>query len=56
MQDLAEVIGDLKAASVGLSLKLLMRIELSGDPHPSDSTVAKINEVLSKVSKTLVLR
>jgi hypothetical protein len=56
LQDMAEVVGDLRAASVGLNLKLSMRIELSGDPPPSDATVAKINEVLSKVSKTLVLR
>ncbi len=56
VQDLAEVIGDLKAASVGLSLKLLMRIELSGDPPPSEAAVDKINRILSAVSKSLSLR
>jgi hypothetical protein len=56
VQDLAEVVGDLKAASVGLSLKLSFRVELSGDPPPSDATVTKVNSILSRVSKGLVLR
>lgn len=56
VQDLAEVVGDLKAVSVGLNLKLLMRIELAGDPPPSDATVEKMNGILNKVSKALVLR
>jgi hypothetical protein len=56
VQDLAEVIGDLKAASVGFNLKLSMRIELCGDPPPSDAAVEKLNSILRKVSKSLVLR
>ncbi len=56
VQDLAEVVGDLKAASVGLSLKLSFRVELSGDPPPSEATLTKVNSILSKVSKGLLLR
>lgn len=56
VQDFADVVGDLKAASVGLNLKLSIRIELSGDPSPSDATVEKMNGILGKVSKALVMR
>jgi len=56
LQDLAEVIGDLKAAAVGLNLKLLMRIELGGDPPPSKETIEKFNSILSKACKGLLLQ
>lgn len=56
VQDLAEVVGDLKAASAGLNLRFYVRIELGGDTPPSEDVTQKINSVLSKVSKSLLLR
>lgn len=56
IQDLADVVGDLKSAVVGLNLKVNVRIELSGDQPPSDGVVEKVNRVLSAVSKDIRLR
>jgi hypothetical protein len=56
IQDLAEVVGDLKSVVVGLNLKVTVRIELSGDQPPSDDIVEKVNRVLSAVSKDIRLR
>ena len=56
IQDLADVVGDLKSAVVGLNLKVTVRIELSGDQPPSDDVIEKVNRVLSTVSKDIRLR
>ncbi len=56
VQDLADVMGELRAAAVGLNLKLSVRIQLSGDPPPSEAAVDKTNRILSAVSKGLLLR
>ncbi len=56
IQDLADVVGDLKSAVVGLNLRVAVRIELSGDQPPSDDVIEKVNRVLSAVSKDIRLR
>ncbi|MGH9689648.1 MAG: hypothetical protein ACRD4C_00840, partial [Candidatus Acidiferrales bacterium] len=56
IQDLADVVGDLKSAVVGLNLKVTVRIELSGDRPPSNDVLEKVNRVLSGVSKDICLR
>jgi hypothetical protein len=56
IQDLADVIGQVKTASAGHELKITVVIELGGKDAPTDEAVAKVNELLAKVSPTLKLR
>ena len=55
VQDLAEVIGDLKQAAAGHELKFHVRIELGGDPPPSDEVIKKLNALLKDISKDIQL-
>lgn len=54
IQDLAEVIGDITKAAVGLELKFRLRIELAGG-QASDEVISPINEKLKAVSDELKL-
>jgi len=55
IQDLADQIGDLTKAAIGLDLAFHLRIELKGASRPADEVVAKINQVLQEISKELKL-
>ena len=56
IQDLADVIGDVKAAAAGHDLTFRMTIELSGElPLPED-VVAKVSELLKGVSEDLEMK
>lgn len=56
IQDLAEVVGDVKAAAVGQELKFRMTVELGGETPPPDDVVANVNEVLRTVSEDLEVK
>jgi hypothetical protein len=56
IQDLADVIGDLKKAAAGKDLRFTLRIEFAVTEKPSDEIVAKLNEVLQGVSGELKLK
>ncbi|TEB10643.1 helix-turn-helix domain-containing protein [Pelotomaculum propionicicum] len=57
IQDLADQIGVIRKAAAGLDLKFHLRIELgSSPPPPPEDTVAKINQMLQKISSGLKLR
>ncbi|MCR4442858.1 MAG: DUF499 domain-containing protein [Peptococcaceae bacterium] len=55
IQDLADVIGELVAATVGLELTFKLRVELAGTPELPDEVVARVNELLAGVADTLKL-
>lgn len=54
VQDLAEVIGDIQAATVGHDLKLRLAIEIGGREVPSEELKTKVNELLKTVSEKLM--
>ena len=54
IQDLADGLGDIKKAAVGLDLKFVVRIELP-DGTVDSELVARLNEALAKVSAKLKL-
>ena len=53
IQDLADVIGDLVAVSVGNDLKFHLRIELGGVIQPQKEIVEALNKILKEVSDNL---
>jgi len=55
IQDLADVIGELVAAAVGLELTFQLRVELAGAPKLPDAVVDKINQLLAGVTEGLKL-
>ncbi len=56
IQDLAEVIGNIRSAAAGHELKFRLRIELGDSGVPPDEVVKKVNELLKGVSAKLQLR
>jgi predicted AAA+ superfamily ATPase len=56
IQDLADNVSDLMKASIGCELKFKLRIEIGGDPPPSEETVAKVNAVLQRIREDIRLR
>lgn len=56
LQDLADVIGDLKKAAAGHDLRFILRIEVGGtDAAAPESVVDKLNELLKTVSDQMKL-
>ena len=53
--DLADGLGEILKATVPNQLKFKIRIELTGEPPPSESKLKAINALLAKVSKVLRL-
>jgi hypothetical protein len=56
IQDLADVIGQVKEAAVGCELRFRLTVELGGDAPPPDDVVARVNERLREVSEDLVVQ
>jgi len=57
LQDFADHVGELRKAASPGELTFRLRIELDGrGKSPGQETVAKLNELLAKVSKTLALK
>ena len=56
IQDLADRIPELTGAAVGHALEFHVRVEFGGDRPPDPETVARINELLAKVSNELELK
>jgi DNA-binding transcriptional regulator YiaG len=56
IQDLADQIGAITKAAVGLDLKFHLRIELDASPIPSEDIVTKIDQLLQEISSGLKLR
>jgi len=54
LQDLADVVGDLKKAAAGYELKIHVRIELGG--NPPEEVVEKVNGVLEGVAEKLRIK
>lgn len=55
IQDLAEVIGNIRSAAAGHELKFRLRIELGSPTHPPAEVVEKVDEILADVSSSLQL-
>ena len=55
IQDLAEIVGELIAATVGYELTFHLRVELSGETSLPDDVVDKVNQLLKEVSDELEL-
>ncbi len=55
LQDLAEQVGNLTRATVGLTLRLHLHIEPGPTEQISDETLAKVNEIMAEVSEKLKL-
>lgn len=56
LQELAEVVGEVLKAAVPSTVKFNVRIELGGEPKPSEAKVKAINAILAKVKKGLELK
>jgi hypothetical protein len=56
LQDLAEVVGQVKQAAVGYEIAFTMKIRLGGEPSAPDDVVTKVNDLLKEVTKDLELR
>lgn len=56
IQDLAEEIGEITKAAIGIGLKFYLRVELGRYSEPSDETVREISGMLEKISGGLRLR
>ncbi|NLH73611.1 MAG: ATP-binding protein [Verrucomicrobia bacterium] len=56
LMDLADSLGQLLKAAVPNTLKLRVRIELSGEPKAGEAKLKAINAILAKVKKGLELR
>jgi Protein of unknown function (DUF499) len=55
LQDLADQIGEITKAAVGVELKVRIRLELGGKTKPSPEMIAAINEKLASVTDSLKL-
>jgi hypothetical protein len=55
LQDLADRIGDISKAAIGVELKLRVRLELGGKARPTPEMIAAINEKLANVADGLTL-
>lgn len=56
LMDLADSLGEALKAAVPNTLKLNVRIELGGEPKPSDAKLKAINAILAKVKKGMELK
>jgi len=56
IQDLAEVVNEIVMAAAGLELGFKVRVELSGEPEPSEDVVERVNKALKRVDGGLGLR
>lgn len=56
IQDLADQLGELTKATVGLELKFKLRIEIGGKSRAADGVVKGVNAILSEISPELALR
>lgn len=56
LMDLADSLGEVLKASVPNTLKLNVRIELSGEPRANEAKLKAINAILAKVKKGLELK
>ncbi len=56
IQDLAEKLPDLLHAAAGLELRLRLRVELGGDPPPSDEKLEEVRALLEEICPELKLR
>lgn len=56
LMDLADSLGEVLKAAVPNTLKLNVRIELGGEPKPSEAKLKAINAILVKVTKSLELK
>jgi hypothetical protein len=57
IQDLAERLPEIRKATATSNLKLHFRLELDGlGKAPAGETIAKLNELLTSISKQLVLK
>lgn len=55
IQDLAEVVGEMKQEAVGFGITFRLVVELGGEKAAPDEVVAKVNELLKGVSDELEL-
>jgi hypothetical protein len=55
LQDLAEQVGNLMKETVGMNLRLHLRIELGPASQVSEATLARVNDLLAEVSEKLRL-
>jgi len=56
IQDLADVVGDVKQAAVGHEIAFRLIVELGGEKPAPDEVVAKVNELLKGVSEGLEMK
>jgi hypothetical protein len=56
LMDLADSIGDVLKAAVPNTLKLHVRLELTGEPKPNETKLKTINAILNKVASGLELK
>lgn len=56
LMDLAESLGEILKAAVPNQLKLRVRVELTGEPRPSEAKAKAINAILNKVAPGLELK
>lgn len=56
IQDLADQIGEIVRAAVGMELKFHVRIELGGNEKSPDPAIAEINKLLEQISADFKLR
>jgi hypothetical protein len=55
LQKLAEKIGDINNAAVGIDLKLKVQIELGAESPSQDEVIARLNEILQAINENLKL-
>ena len=56
IQDLAEVVGEVKEAAVGHDITFRLVVELGGEKSAPGDVVAKVNELLTGVAEELEMR
>ena len=56
LQELADKIAEIKSAAAGVDLKFKVQIDLGGESQPSDSAIARINQLLHEISDNLELK
>lgn len=56
LQELADKIAEIKSAAAGVDLKFKVQIELGGESQPSDSAIARLNQLLHEISDNLELK
>jgi hypothetical protein len=56
IQDLVELLPDIRKSSAGLNMSFHMHVELHAKPKPSSEVMDRINGLLKRVKKDLELR